>query len=70
MAVTRPPKIYRPVYVQYVSSRLCRYNPSYDNIPSNEQAEDLWALWERRHPRRSRPDEKVSLKPRKRKKRA
>lgn len=68
MPVNLPPKKYRPVYVRYVSSRYCRFNPSYANAPGGREEKDLWAMWEKRHPRRSIPDDELSLKPRKRKK--
>lgn len=61
MADKLPPLIYRPVFVKYVASRKCRFNPSYAN--AGRDAEDLWAAWEKRHPRRIRPDDSVSLKP-------
>jgi hypothetical protein len=41
-----PDKIKRPIFVQYVTVRRCRFNPSYENISRLSNA-DKWQLWDR-----------------------
>lgn len=57
------PKKWRPVYVRYVAVRFIRNNPSWANSRNDHDIDDLWAGWEKRHPRRERPDMTVSLPP-------
>lgn len=68
----QPPLEYRPVFVQYVSRRRCRYNPSFSrflDLPATFQ-QDVEDRWIERHPRKSLPEFYVSKpKPKKEEKR-
>lgn len=65
-----PPKTLRPIFVQYVAVRLCRYNPSYARVREAKNIEGLWDAWEARHPRRTLPDQSVNLPPQPKKRKA
>jgi hypothetical protein len=48
----KPPMEMRPVYVEYVAVRRCRYNPSWERaltLPRNSRS-DLWRKYTSRAP--------------------
>lgn len=66
-----PPMVPRPIYVEYVAVRTCRYNPSWGRRPERKESL-LWDRWRARHRNdtpSSRIDTRVSEPPPKRPKR-
>jgi hypothetical protein len=57
----------RPVFVQYVAVRRCRFNPSFAAFKGGMH-QDLLDRWRKRHPQGPLPKFEVSLPPLKGKK--
>ena len=55
---TQPPMERRPVYVEYIAVRRCRYNPSFAHAMGLPRLHTkmLWDRWHKRNPRRIGPD--------------
>lgn len=61
-----PPMMPRPVYVEYVAVRRCRFNPSWSAPVEEGHLNLLWDKWKARDPKRStdRVDMAISTPPR------
>ena len=58
-----PPKINRPIFVQFVRVMKCRYNPSYARVHQRITEWQLWDKWTKKHFGMSKPSLTVNEKP-------